>query len=330
MFSGQRAEWTATSDESGDYSLQLAAGTYQVRAIGDHVMAIGLPQLTVGSEPRRYDIRVLQSAVVRGRVRFADGSPAAGAVVVAYLARNTAPVLVTRGALGSAEVQDDGSFELTTAPGNLILTASGRSAAGSVRVSALEPGEVRTNIKITLVPNGYVEGVVHDPKGRAINTAKVLVSMRIPGTWEYDRISVPTDARGRFRYQVIRAGDTIVEATAPGFAQSNPTAFRLEAGQSRTGILLALHDANRKLSGHVVDASGNPLALVEVAQGHMGSKERYKRTFTNAAGFFIFSGLGPGPHHLRLRKSGYAQTRKSKLKATKTDIRIIMPPVSAH
>jgi len=330
IFAGMGAEWTATSNDSGDYSLQLAPGSYQVRAIGDRVVGIGLKPLTLGAEPRRYDIRVLQSSLIRGHARYANGSPAAGAVVVPYLSHSTAPLLATRGALGSAEVRDDGSFELDTAPGTLILTASHKSAAGSVRVSGLRPGEVRKNVKIVLVPNGYVEGVVHGPKGRVVGAAKALVSMQIPGTWEYDRVPIPTDAQGRFSYQVIRPGQTIVEATAPGFAQSEPKTFRLDAGQSRTGILLILHEANRSLSGHVVDASGNPLAFVEVAQGVMGSKEHYKKTFTDASGSFNISGLGPGPHHLRLRKSGYKQTRKSKLKASQSNIRIVMPPVAAH
>lgn len=329
IFAGKGAEWTATSNKSGDYALKLAPGSYQVRAVGDRVLGIGLKPLTLGSEPRRYDIHVRQSSVVRGHVRYANGRPAAGAVVVPYLSHSTT-VLATRGALGSAEVRDDGSFELYTAPGSLILTASHKAAAGSVRVSGLKPGELRKNVRIVLVPNGYVDGVVHGPKGKVVGAAKVLVSMRVPGTWEYDRVPIPTDAQGRFRYQVIRPGQTIVEATAPGFAQSDPKTFQLDAGQSRTGILLRLHEANRSLSGHVVDTSGNPLAFVEVAQGVMGSKEHYKKTFTDASGSFTISGLGPGPHHLRLRKSGYKQTRQSKLNASKSNIRIVMPPAAGR
>ena len=329
IFSNRGGEATATSDETGAYSLRLGPGSYRVRAIGDRVMAIGLEPLTLGAEPRRYDIRVQEHSVIRGRVRHRDGSPAAGAIVVPHFADKRASGASARGELGSASAQDDGSFELFTLQGDLIVSAGSASAAGSAAVPGLAAGDVRENIDIVLVPNGYVEGVVRGPGGQEIGDARVLVSMQIPGTGEYDRIPVSTDARGHFRYQVIRPGHTIVEALARGFAQSAPIDFRLAPGESRAGLVLGLVEATKSLSGHVTDASGAPLSFVQVAQGRMGSKARFKKTYTDADGAFTVSGLGPGPHRLRFRKHGHEQMRRSNLEAPGADIRVVMPRAEA-
>lgn len=329
IFSSKGAESTATSDDKGAYSLHLVPGRYRVRAIGERVIAVGLPPLELGSTARRFDIRVQRQSVIRGHVRYRDRSPAAGAIVVPHRDSKQKSRLAALGELGSAEVEDDGSFELFTVPGNLILDASVRSAAGRAKVHALAPGEARNNVTITLIPNGYVEGVVRGPDDEVIGDAKVLASMQIPGTGEYDRIPVSTDARGHFRYQVIRPARTIVEATARGYAQSKPVAFELAPGESRTNLILELGKAELSLSGHVVDEAGHPLALVQVAQGVVGSKERYKKTFTNADGYFIISDLGPGPHRLRFRHNGYEQTRKTGIEAPASDILVTMPRVGS-
>ena len=330
IFSSKGAESTATSDDTGSYSLHLLPGSYRVRAIGERVIAVGLAPLELGSTARRLDLRVQQQSVIRGRVRYRDRSPAVGAVVVPHRDRKKRSELAALGELGTAEVQDDGSFELFTVPGDLVVDATVRSAAGRTRVHALAPGETRNNVNITLVPNGYVEGVVRGPDDEVIGDAKVLASMQIPGTGEYDRIPVSTDARGRFRYQVLRPARTIIEASARGYAQSKPIAFQLEPGESRTNLVLELRKADLSLSGHVVDQAGHPLALVQVAQGVVGSKERYKKTFTNADGYFIISDLAPGPHRLRFRRSGYEQVRKTGIEAPSSNILVTMPRVGAR
>lgn len=324
IFASKGGESTATSDERGEYSLSLGKGSYQVRAIGDRVMAIGLPPFLVGLVSREYDISVVEHSAIRGQVFFADKSPAVGAIVAPEVDGKSVAGSSARGELGSAEVQADGSFELFTLQGNLILHATSESAGGSVRVTALKAGEARNDVEITVVPNGYIEGSVIGPKGAALSAVKVLASMQIPGSGEYDRIPISTDAKGHFRYQVLRPGHTIVEASARGFAQSTPLAFTLKPGESRKEIVLVLHEANLSLSGRVVDSEGEPLAYVEIAQGQEGSKERYQKTLSNSEGEFAISGLGPGPHRLRARKSGYEQTRLREIAAPSSELRIEM------
>jgi hypothetical protein len=330
IFASKGAEWTATSDEQGQYSLRLLPGSYQVRAIGDRVMAIGLPPFLLGRASRSYDLRVAQHSVIRGQALGPDGSPATGAVIVPQVQGSTASGFSARGELGSAEVQSDGSFELFTLHGNLVLHATSESSAGSALVPALKPGEERDKVKILVVPNGHIEGNVRGPSGAALGDSRVLISMRIPGTGEYDRIPVSTNSRGHFRYQVLRPAHTIVEATARGFAQSTPISFALKAGESRKGIVIVLHEANLSLSGRVVDENDAPLAYVEVAQGQEGSKERYKKTITGSEGQFTLTGLGPGPHRLRARKSGYQQTRLREIEAPASDLRIVMAPSASQ
>jgi hypothetical protein len=324
IFASHGAESTATTDESGQYSLVLAPGTYQVRAVGDRVMAIGLPAFVLGRSERSYDITVVEHAVIRGHVTREDGSSAAGAIVAPQV-QGTAEGSSARGELGSAEVQSDGSFELFTLPGTLVLHATSAAVSGSVAVPKIESGEEREGVEITMVANGFIAGKVVTPSGAPIGDAKVLASMRIPGSGEYDRIPIATDSKGRFSYQVLRPVHTIVEASARGFAQSEPIAFTLAAGESRKDLTLVLVEANLTLAGRVVDSAGEPLDYVEVAQGQVGSKERYKKVMTNSDGEFVITELGPGPHRLRARKSGYEQTRLQDVKAPASNLRIVMP-----
>jgi hypothetical protein len=324
IFSKEGLEWTATSDDSGEYSLALVAGTYQVRAFGDRVMAIHLPKLVLGGTARTYDVSVVEHSVVRGEVRYQDGSAAVGAIVMPQSDDKSASKLTARGEVGSAEVQDDGSFELFTLQGNLILHASGDAASGMALVPALKAGEEREQVRIVLVPNGFVAGVVLGPKGVPIEGARVLASVQIPGTGEYDRVPMTTDDEGRFKWQVLRPAHTIVEAAADGFARSTPQAFTLDPGSHREDIELTLHEATQGLVGHVHDASGEPLSFVEVAQGQEGSKARYKKAYTDADGRFEITALGPGPHRLRARKTGYKQTRLRQIVAPATNLSIVM------
>ena len=330
IFARDKSEWTATSDLEGAYSIDLGAGTYRVRALGDRVMAINLPPLTVASEAMTYDVTVVQQTVIRGRAVHRDGRAARGAIVVPQTDVKTARELSSRGELGSAEVESDGSFELITMPGNLLLHASDGEASGVVAVKNLQAGEQRRHVHIVLVPNGFIAGVVRGPKGVPVAGATVLASVQIPGTPEYDRVPVSADEEGRFRWQVPRSGHTIVEAAAAGFAQSAPQAFTLDPGEDRDNIELTLLPATHSLAGLVVDERGEALADVEIAQGREGSKARYKRVRTDADGRFEITKLGPGPHRLRARKVGYEQTRVRQITAPATNITITMPPDRAE
>ncbi len=325
IFSKEGSEWTATSNNEGLYSVALGPGTYQVRAIGDRVMAIHLPALVVRSAAKTYDLSVVEHSVIRGFAYFTDRSPAVGAIVVPELDDKSAGGLSTRGELGSAEVLDDGSFELFTVQGNLILHVGDESASGTAVVANLKAGEEREEIEVVLVPNGYVAGTVQGPLGAPIDGAQVLVSVQIPGTGEYDRIPVETNQRGRFRYQVLRPTHTIVDASARGYAHSTPLSFSLKPGESRDSLKIVLHEATFSLVGRVVNAEGEAIAFAEVAQGQEGSKERYKKAYTNAEGQFEISELGPGPHRLRARKAGYQQTRLRKITAPASNLSIVMP-----
>lgn len=324
IFEKKGAEWTATSDNEGAYSLVLSPGSYQVRAFGDRVMAIGLPALVVGEEGATYDVHVAPHSVVRGVVRFANGRPAKGALVIPHL-QDTRSAMAARGELGSAEVDEDGHFELFTRAGNLVLEAEDGRASGRVLVPALKQGEEREEIAIIMVANGSLQGVVQDPDGVVIEGATVLVSVQVPGSGEYDRVPITSDARGRFQFALPRPAHTIIEASASGFAQAPPQSFMVEPGESRKGLTLVVVPAVHILEGRVVDSEGEPLAYAEVALGQEGSKARYKRAYTTSKGLFEFDSLGPGPHRLRVRKTGYEQTRLRDVMAPRSDLQITMP-----
>lgn len=324
IFEKKGAEWTATSNNEGAYSVVLSPGSYRVRAFGDRVMAIGLPPLVVTNSNATYDVHVAPHSVVRGLVRFANGRPATGALVIPHQ-QGARSALAARGELGSAEVDEDGYFELFTRAGNLVLEAETGKASGRALVPALLQGEERDKVEIELIANGTLRGLVQGPEGKMIDGATVLISVQVPGSGEYDRVPIATDSQGRFAYPLPRPAHTIIEASALGYAQAPPQSFVVEPGESRDGLRLILVPAVHTLEGRVVDMDGEPIAYAEVALGQEGSKARYKRAYTSSKGLFEFTALGPGPHRLRVRKSGYEQTRLRDVLAPRTDLQITMP-----
>ena len=74
-----------------------------------------------------------------------------------------------------------------------------------------------------------IEGTVHDPSGRVVANAAVVV--RSVST---DRVTAATtDVSGRFVVTGLPAGVYAVEVSASGFATSRRSGVRLEAGDRR-------------------------------------------------------------------------------------------------
>lgn len=330
VFAQGSRETTATSDGAGRFSLSLAPGVYDVRAIGDGVIAPSQPPLAVARAEQAVavTVQVVRTAAVRGRVVYDGGAAAAGAEVAIRSDSRAAAGYVRAGMLAPALADAAGAYELVVPPGAVELratTADGAHGFARVEVAA---GEVAAGVDIVVDRSASVAGVVRAPDGFGLDDATVVVSTRVPRSVHYDRREAPVGPGGRFEVRGLRPGRTVVEAVADGYAPSAPVTIDLAHGEARTGVVLTVSEP-LVIAGRVVDADGVPVPGAEVAQVWLGSKLRYDKVTTDGSGAFAFDAVGPGPHMIRARHPAYVDARQTNVMAPVDDLVLKMVPAGS-
>ncbi len=322
IFGHGRQESSATSDASGRYEISLAMGVYEVRAIGEDVIAKAGPTLRVGRiDNLTYDVQVVRLATLRGRVITPDRQGIGGVEVALRSETSAAKQYPQRGEIGLTSSESDGSFEIMVPPGKADLLASDGERKAFASTAKIASGALIENIEIILDNRGIIAGMVRMPDGGAAVGAEIFVSVNRPGTGQYDRFTAQSDAGGQFRIEGLRPGRYVVEALYEGLGSSKPEVLNLKAAQQKEDMQLSLHKPV-SLSGTVVDENGDPVGNAQVAQVWIHSKQRYAKLETSGDGRFEFTGLGPGPHMVRARKEGFASVELRKLMALKNDIEL--------
>ncbi len=184
-----------------------------------------------------------------------------------------------------------GRLTLSTAAGEPLAlrlqTADGRWARGTLKPTGDDAGKP---VPFVLAAPEEIHGQVVDRQ-----TRKPLVGALV---WVEDRPATlaRTDAAGRYALRLSASGEAPVRAAAAGYltdrAVSSPAAT---PHGSRQVPALALVPV-AALQGLVVDASGKPLAGVELraASTARRASDVELRTHTQAPGAFRLSGLKPG------------------------------------
>lgn len=299
------AETTANSGEQGQYDIELAAGEYQVRAIGDGVVGLPQPVLRVagGPAPVRFDIEVQRLATVRGQVVDHRGGGVAGATVVLMPASAAQGQLVKMGdVLGSLTTDPGGGFELEVlAGGDVALEAESAGLRGRAVLDSVAPGSER-QVVIRLEQGASLAGIVRAPSGAPVAGAQVHVSVRANGMEQRHELTCGDD--GRFAIDPVLAGAAVLEARAEGYAQAAPTGATLAPGKEAK-VELRLQEP-LAMAGRVVDAAGEPVAGVRVRAGRAGTRMKALETHTAADGTFAFDAVDRGPYWVSGFKEGYA------------------------
>jgi hypothetical protein len=322
LFKQGKQEATATSDSRGDFQIQLAAGSYLLRAVGDGVIATRTSSISL-QKPASLVVQVARLAKLQGTVVYDSGAPATGAEVRIRKDQKTVAAYLKTGELFPAQADDSGAFELLLPPGSFRLRASDGKTDGFATVEKLKPGETRKGMRIVIDRSVAISGKVLLPNGKPAIAAEVFISTRIPGTQQYDRFSIRSNSHGRFSQKLLRPGDLVVEATLWGYAPSPPHPVTLRHAQKKDAIALRLTQP-ASIEGIVVDEMGKPLEEVEVARVWQGSKQRYEKIFTEADGLFAFRNVGPGPHMVRVRKPGFLEFADHRVMAPRLDLRFVM------
>ncbi|MBK7863238.1 MAG: carboxypeptidase regulatory-like domain-containing protein [Archangiaceae bacterium] len=180
------------------------------------------------------------TATLRGRVHR-HGEPAPGARVQVKGAQQA-----------DVHASDAGVFELTgLEPGDYLVWATDARESSAVVGPILVSAE--SQVDLELLPSASLEGTVVDA-----HTREPLEGASVVSTAG----STATDHAGRFRFDVLPAGETWIEATAPGHLKRTEW-LGLPGAHAHTGLQLALLPSAR-LEGVVERPGGKPVAQAQV------------------------------------------------------------------
>jgi protocatechuate 3,4-dioxygenase beta subunit len=185
-------------------------------------------------------------------------------------------------------------------PGAFRLTASRRgsvTAALHVDVGARDDAHGAHPIRMVLVPAVALAGTVEDAVGAPVPLARVLV---LADSGAQGAV-VPTraaDARGHFRFDGLAAGVYRLLIEAPGLG----TSVTSHVAVPDESVRVVLPGESRFIRGRVVHDGSPVLGARVLLAGETLPEPR--RTETDAEGFFIFGGLGPGTYALRADSGG--------------------------
>jgi hypothetical protein len=199
-----------------------------------------------------------------------------------------------------AGVQDalvtDGSARTFTGPDGEFLLAASRGAhelratkdgylASRPTLIGVSPGQSLEGIILEIAEGaGSIEGrVTHS----GVPVAGAAVTAEAPGS----RSDAVTDAAGEFALPA-EAGDWTVTASKDGFGDPAPLGVVVTAGQSATGIELAVEDESVLLHGSITDARG-PVRRATVLLFAEGDTEPSCRTSSSANGQYA-ARVSPG------------------------------------
>jgi RNA polymerase sigma factor (sigma-70 family) len=250
---------------------------------------------------------------IRGKVKDSDGSPVAGATVVAAGADGSGKALRTT-------TDADGRFAFDHFPvGQDPLYATAVIAAKDGFAPATgHSSPTREDVTLTLPKAATYTGTVKDRAGRAVAGAEVQFGVvwrndsfsswgyaplsALRGTAAATAYAVKTDATGAFRFTSVPDGaELIFRATAPGLAERDTAATigkrEHVAGPGAKPAALVL-DPEAIVRGRVTSRAGH-VAVTDLTvrlNGGIGGGRVDRSATPDAGGRFEFKGLPAGAY----------------------------------
>lgn len=331
----------AKSDADGRFEIAaLPAGKLRVMAKADgYLRSLGA---TVAVEDEKsveaFQLVLDAGASISGRVRWSDGSPAAGAKVEAEIdpsqLAGMGAMSAWRGASSDTVAGADGSFTLRgLGKGKFVLHArtgehgdgkEGARPQGLSRAPEIESG--RQDVELVLEPALTLRGFVRDGAGEPVANFSVELRSTSIGqraNW-FGRKRANTQrfserADGSFELSGLEPGRFELVARAQGLGQSPPLELELPATTEKP-VELAIPTAAR-VSGIVVTPAGEPLPNAQIKPapngGPWGALEQLGSDVPQARsdeqGHFEIGGLMPGRVVLAAKADGFASSETLEL-----------------
>src|SRR5262245_54644954 len=209
----------------------------------------------------------------------------------------------------------DGAFELRAVPIEspcTITAAPEQLAAIEVRVEDRRAGK-EIPVRLAFLRGGVVRGVVRDPRGAPVASARVEAAKS--GQWFGfdDRVvrEGKSGADGSFELAAVSPGKVVMKAKADGFLEGAHPKIDVQDGGTQSGVELSLASGHT-ISGTVTWDGGDAAAKVEVnarfdmsQMAGMGAFNALKGATgdakTDEQGAFKLVGMGEGPFTLEVQ-----------------------------
>ncbi|MBL8113089.1 MAG: carboxypeptidase regulatory-like domain-containing protein, partial [Acidobacteria bacterium] len=313
------------SGPDGRYKVRsLAPGRLKVTADDPRYVSYVKTQVAINAgETRKLDLPLTLGATVSGRVVDESGAPVADAKGAFGRSRDRDPMAMLRmrfegglDALGKTfRTKIDGSYKLTRlAPGDnqTLALKHPEYEKGQLTGLALEGGQTKTGVNLTLRRGFSIGGVVVDRDGNPVPFADVEIQtdgtvrmgrggavamMSVVGL--ADRAPVQTGADGRFEAKGLAPGSYDVVASKKGWVRAEPVKVAVGEDKSAEPVRITL-GPGAVIAGFVRSKNGTPLESVLVnarLAGSGGMGPRGGGGFsepTGPDGAFYIESLKPG------------------------------------
>lgn len=279
----------------GMVTLVMIEGLHDLSVLGDDIAPVRLSNQMVTVRSPAIVVKVDRGLEIRGRVTYADGTPAVGVLVgmpAAFQPR-------------SVPVAPDGTFRLTgVAAGSVTVRAfSSDRHLFSAPVTLKAPA---SGVTITMPRGAHIEGRILDGATRKpVNDFTILLPSR-------DRVSDGLAAAGgqhmhaddgRYTLDNVSPGSLQILVRASGYSAGSRNDITVEDGKTLKGIDILL-DRGARVTGRVTSA-GKPIAGVRVTLDPSALNQSGTRAVTDVAGLYTFESVAEGDHNIEYEKSGF-------------------------
>ena len=311
-----------TSAEDGSYQLDgLKPEWYTVRAVARGFTPNQVEKVPAPRE--RVDIALAAGSSLGGLVRDPGGNPIAGVAVSAYKhieSQSIFDVIMAKSRPPVDKVYTDSAGHFTfetlgTGVFNFAAESPNDANLGFQRYTVTKftvTPNMGDALNITMQPGAKIIGYIEDPNGNPVVGASVRAQKmgggaRMPREQvaiSFDDGSVLTNDIGRFEFNTLEQGQYSLLCFHEDYQSVRRQGVQADSNEVRIQM-----NYGGRVTGHVTDKDGNPIAGARVMASDMADKQ--KEAVSQEDGLYLLSGLQAGARKVSVTVTakGFARNR---------------------
>lgn len=291
-------QFTTRTDREGRYSFALRFGTYQITVRKDGFIAAEPRELTVQLQPA-------QNVTDRNFAMLSYASRIAGTVSSQGQPVNSPVIRIIPIGAPEEEVTTtgnvEGAFALTVRPDRRYVVIATRQGFGTASdtTQVLNPeSEAAFRFSLNALPSN-VRGVI------TVNN-NPLSDVTVQASGQRGNYTARTDRDGRYQID-LESGEYRISASRPGYT-TNQTDVRINPGEQRQGVNLALNENFALISGIITTNGNTPVVQATVTLIDTVSNRRLTAT-TDNDGAYLIDRIIPGTYRIEATHMRYSTAR---------------------
>ncbi len=354
---GQESSWRAqlggtTLVDSPDGRFRIAdipPGTWDltIQAEGFENGRAKSVQVEEGETTKGVQVLLGRGATITGRVLTASTSqPVPGAIVTAGRGEESGFLAMLQGlgeSVAMAETAEDGSYTVTGVPDGAdhVNVAADGFANTSLKIPAIEAGELREQVELRLLDGGTITGYVLDRNDVPL-PGRMVGAMSIQAR---DFQQTATDEEGRYRMENMRPGSYFMmaadledESLFTGdfmtmLGSSRITTTYVKDGETTELDIIDPSAGGCRLEGQLlsdgVPVPGANLMLFSAeGSGLLNLNLGFSTSRTNENGEFLFKSLAPGEYRVQVESEEWRGALPLEVWEVAEDYQVLEVPVS--